>query len=101
VYLDFRGAEEAPTESIARQVKASRAFSFPPPMTRSTALESHMYGDPMAILEAKQAREKRQAQQEQKRPVLTLKRKSSDGWSEARKKAEALFDLPAAPRSEA
>jgi hypothetical protein len=60
-----------------------------------------MYGDPMAILEAKQAREKRQAQQERKRPTLTVKRKSSDGWSEARKAAEQLFDLPAAPRSEA
>jgi hypothetical protein len=55
-----------------------------------------MYGDPMAILEAKQAREKRQAQQEQKRPTLTVRRKSTEGWSEARKAAEALFDLPAA-----
>ncbi len=54
-----------------------------------------MYGDPMAILEAKQAREKRQAQQEQKRPILTLTRKPSGGWSEARKRAEELFDFPA------
>jgi hypothetical protein len=70
-------------------------------MPRSTALESHLYGDPMAILEAKQAREKRQAQQERKRPTLTLKPRKAEGWSEARKAAEALFDLPAAPRSEA
>jgi hypothetical protein len=54
-----------------------------------------MYGDPMAILEAKQAREKRQAQQERKRPTLTLKSRTTDGeWSKARKAAEALFDLP-------
>jgi hypothetical protein len=63
-------------------------------MPRSTALESHMYGDPMAILEAKQAREKRQAQKGVKRPTLTLKRKSGDEWSDARKKAEQLFTLP-------
>jgi hypothetical protein len=56
-----------------------------------------MYGDPMEILAAKQAREKRQAQQEQKRPILTLRSRKTDGeWSEARKAAEALFDLPAA-----
>jgi hypothetical protein len=54
-----------------------------------------MYGDPMAILEAKQAREKRQAQPETRRPTLTLKRKSSDEWSQARKAAEALFTIPA------
>jgi hypothetical protein len=64
----------------------------------STALESHMYGDPMAILEAKQAREKRQSQQERKRPILSLKSRSADGgWSEARKAAEALFDIPPRP----
>jgi hypothetical protein len=57
-----------------------------------------MYGNPEAVYEANQARAKRQAQQEQKRPTLSLKRKSSDGWSEARKKAEALFDLPIPPR---
>jgi hypothetical protein len=67
----------------------------------SRALESHMYGDPMAILEAKQAREKRQAQQEQKRPTLTLRSRKTDGeWSETRKKAEALFSIPPRPDRE-
>jgi hypothetical protein len=56
-----------------------------------------MYGDPMEILSAKQAREKRQAQQEPKRHTLTVRsRKTGGEWSEARKAAEALFDLPAA-----
>lgn len=70
-------------------------------MTRSTALESHMYGDPMEILSAKQAREKRQAEKPAaKRPILTLKSRKTDGeWSEARKAAEKLFDLPAVARS--
>jgi hypothetical protein len=60
------------------------------------ALESHMYGDPMAVLEAKQAREKRQAERPAaKRPTLSLKSRKADGeWSEARKAAEALFDFP-------
>jgi hypothetical protein len=65
-------------------------------MSRSTALESHMYGDPMEILSAKQAREKRQAERPaSKRPILTLKSRKTDGeWSEARKAAEELFILP-------
>lgn len=69
------------------------------PMTRSTALESYMYGNPEAVYEANQARAKRQeqrAEQVVKRPTLTLKRKSSEEWSEARKAAEALFEIPAA-----
>jgi hypothetical protein len=60
----------------------------------STALPSNCYGNPADVYAAKQAREKRQAQQETKRPTLTLKRKSSDEWSEARKRAEQLFTLP-------
>lgn len=67
---------------------------------RSTALPSNCYGNPEDVYAAKQAREKRQAQQEQKRPTLTLKRKSGDGWSEARKKAEALFSIPPRPDRE-
>jgi DTW domain-containing protein YfiP len=57
-----------------------------------------MYGDPMEVYAAKQAREKRQAAQPaSKRHTLTLKSRKTDGeWSEARKAAEALFDLPAA-----
>jgi hypothetical protein len=62
---------------------------------RSTALPSYCYGNPEDVYAAKQAREKRQAQQETKRPTLTLKRKSSEEWSEARKAAEALFTIPA------
>jgi hypothetical protein len=69
-------------------------------MTRSTVLESRMYGDPMEIVSANQQRDRRRAAEkasapETKRPTLTLKRKSSDEWSEARKKAEALFTIPA------
>jgi hypothetical protein len=49
----------------------------------------------MAVLEAKQAREKRQAQQDPKRRTLTLKSRKTDGeWSEARKRAEELFTPP-------
>jgi hypothetical protein len=65
---------------------------------RSTALPSNCYGNPEDVYAAKQAREKRQAQQTPKRPILTLKRKSSEEWSEARKRAEELFH-PAADRS--
>jgi hypothetical protein len=76
------------------QRKLGGFFHFQPYLAmRSTALPSHQYGDPASVLEAKQAREKRQAQQEPKRPVLTLKRKSGE-WSEARKRAEALFATP-------
>jgi hypothetical protein len=58
--------------------------------------ESQMYGNPEAIMEAKQQRELRKAaaQQPVKRPVLTVR----TGWSEARKRAEELFS-PAAPCS--
>jgi hypothetical protein len=53
-----------------------------------------MYGNPEAIMEARQQRELRKAaaQQPVKRPVLTVR----TGWSEARKRAEELFDFPAA-----
>jgi hypothetical protein len=61
-----------------------------------------MYGDPMEVLAAKQAREKRQAQQQQKRPTLALKREPKlervKRWSAAREAAEALFDVPVPPR---
>jgi hypothetical protein len=57
-----------------------------------------MYGDPMEVYAAKQAREKRQAERPAaKRPILALKSRKTDGeWSEARKRAEELFDFPAA-----
>jgi hypothetical protein len=60
------------------------------------ALESRMYGNPEAILEAKQAQQAREARNG-KRRILTAK----PNWSEARKRAEALFapagDLPSSP----
>lgn len=58
---------------------------------RSTALPSNCYGNPEDVYAAKQAREKRQAQQEPKRRTLTVKKQPSDDWSKARKAAEALF----------
>jgi hypothetical protein len=55
-----------------------------------------MYGDPMEVYAAKQAREKRQAERPaSKRPILTLKSRKTGEWSEARKAAEELFDFPA------
>lgn len=45
-----------------------------------------MYGNPEAILEAKQAQQAREKQQ-RKRGTLHAK----PGWSEARRRAEALF----------
>ncbi|KAA1013013.1 hypothetical protein FVF58_09490 [Paraburkholderia panacisoli] len=77
--------------------KPRGAFSFPPAM-RSYALPSSQYGNPEDVYAATQAREKRQAQQEHKRPTLTLKPRKQEGWSEARKRAEELFH-PAAPCS--
>jgi hypothetical protein len=52
----------------------------------------------MDVYAAKQARERRAAErptQTVQRPTLSLKRKSGE-WSEARKRAEELFDFPAA-----
>lgn len=66
---------------------------------RSTALPSDHYGDPLAVYAAKQAREARKAAEKAAQPVhrptLTLKRKSGE-WSEARRRAEELFEIPAA-----
>lgn len=61
---------------------------------RSTALPSNCYGNPEDVYAAKQAREKRQAQQETKRPTLSLSPRDENGWSKERQAAEALFDLP-------
>jgi hypothetical protein len=60
-----------------------------------------MYGDPMEVISARQAeaanRAKKAAQNPPvKRPTLTLKPRAEGEWSEARKRAEALFDLPEA-----
>lgn len=57
---------------------------------RSTALPSSHYGDPCRVLEEKQNREanaKKRA--DAKRPILHAK----PGWSEARRRAEELFDF--------
>lgn len=59
----------------------------------SRALPSHMYRDPSAVLEAKQAREQRERQR--------VGEELGKRWSSARQAAENLFDLPAAPKSEA
>lgn len=68
---------------------------------RSTALPSDCYGNPEDFYAAKQAREARKAaekaaQPAPKRRTLTVKRKASDDWSEKRRAAEALFEIPAA-----
>ena len=54
----------------------------------SHALESHFYGDPAKVLEAKQARESRQKKR-------IIEGDNCKNWSPARKAAEALFDIPA------
>ncbi|WP_102613018.1 hypothetical protein [Burkholderia pseudomallei] len=60
-------------------------------------LESRMYGDPMEILSAKQSRAANQAkghaQQQTKRPILTVKPRADGEYSEARRRAEALFEI--------
>ena len=65
----------------------------------SRTLESQMYGNPEDVYAAKQAREARKAAEKAAQPVhrptLTLKRKSGE-WSDARRRAEELFDFPAA-----
>lgn len=73
------------------------AMKFPEP------LESRMYGDPMEVCAARQAAEanraKKQAAQAQapvKRPILTVKPRADGEWSEARRRAEALFSTPEA-----
>jgi hypothetical protein len=53
-----------------------------------------MYGNPEDILSAKQTHEARKAERQRKRGTLHVR----EGWSEARKAAEALFQ-PAADRS--
>ena len=48
-----------------------------------------MYRDPLAILEAKQSRERREAAKR-----VRMDRGEAETWSEARKAAEALFEKP-------
>ena len=74
-------------------------MKFPEP------LESRMYGDPMEVCAARQAAEANrakklaaqiQAQAPAKRPILTIKPRAEGEWSEARRRAEALFSIPEA-----
>ena len=78
------------------QPNRSRGFLLSAPMKFPEPLESRMYGDPMEILSAKQAQAanqaRRQAQQPVKRPTLTAKPRADGEWSEARRRAEALFE---------
>jgi hypothetical protein len=50
-----------------------------------------MYGNPERVLEEKQAQQANEQKRAEKRRTLTVK----PGWSEARKRAEELFDFPA------
>jgi hypothetical protein len=62
----------------------------------SITFQSRTYGiDPMKALEIKQSQQANERRREAKRPTLSLKPRDG-GWSEARKRAEALFDFPAA-----
>ncbi|KAA0089343.1 hypothetical protein CIW54_07710 [Paraburkholderia sp. T12-10] len=68
-------------------------MKFPEP------LESRMYGDPMEVCAARQAAEanrakKQTAQATAKRPILTVTPRREGEWSEARRRAEALFEKP-------
>ncbi|WP_156773704.1 hypothetical protein [Paraburkholderia tropica] len=85
--------------SLSKNTKPRhRAGLFHLAAMRSTALPSYQYADPMRVLEQKQAAEAN-AEKRGKRPTLHCK----SGWSEARKRAEALFDfapagaLPSSP----
>ena len=49
----------------------------------------------MKALEIKQSQQANEQRREAKRPALSPKPRDG-GWSEARKRAEALFDFPAA-----
>ena len=62
-------------------------------MSRSITFESRTFGvDPMLLLEREQNRQANEQKRAEKRRTLTVK----PGWSEARKRAEELFDFPAA-----
>jgi hypothetical protein len=50
-----------------------------------------MYGNPERVLEEKQAAQANAEKRAEKRRTLTVKA----GWSEARRRAEELFDFPA------
>lgn len=63
-------------------------MKFPAP------LESHMYGDPADRVKFEREKvAKNLAGSSAKRPTLSVKPRAEGEWSEARKRAEALFDL--------
>lgn len=84
----------------ARLGKSQSGFLLSAPMKFPEPLESRFYRDPMEVVSARQSEEanraKRQAQDrpQAKRPTLTAKPRAEGEWSDARKAAEALFDLP-------
>ena len=78
------------------QLTARGAFCISAAM-KSQALESYLYGNPERVAEIRQAQKANEQRREAKRPTLSLKPRDG-GWSEARKRAEALFS-PADPFS--
>lgn len=87
--------------SEALPANARGAFCFALAM-RTKALPSGHYRDPMEVAIANQereAREKRRAEAQPRRPILTLKESDADKAKRsraAREALEALFDIPAA-----
>jgi hypothetical protein len=72
-------------------VKALAGFFISGPAMRfPTPLESRMYGNPERVLEEKQAAQANAEKRAEKRRTLTV----TAGWSEARRRAEALFTPP-------
>ena len=74
------------------QPSRSRGFFISAPMT-SITFKSRTFGvDPMRLVEREQNRQINEQKRAEKRPMPT----DQDGWSEARKAAEALFSIPEA-----
>jgi hypothetical protein len=68
-----------------------RGFLLLAPMARSITFESRTFGvNPMDLVEREQNRQANEQKRAEKRRTLHVR----EGWSEARKAAEALFDLP-------
>jgi hypothetical protein len=69
------------------------------------ALPSHLYGDPADHVKFEGERDTRAAEKRQQREIRESRRVgetlSGKRWISAREAAEALFDLPQRPQSEA
>lgn len=61
---------------------------------RSTALPSHAYGDPANRVEFPREIERRKAAKR-----VRMDRSEAETWSDARKRAEALFEVPECKKS--